>query len=95
MLNVTKKLKLFVLYTEVFSMIWLRLFIAAIALTISSDLSAWAQQPKMQVNSPEGFYDCKGVANGENKRDPVNDCCHPTQMVFCGRCADSRSPCER
>ena len=40
MLNVTKKLKLFVIYTELLSMIWLRLLIAVIALTISSDLSA-------------------------------------------------------
>ena len=75
-------------------MIWLRLFIALIALTISSDLSAWAQ-PQMQVNSPEGFYDCKGVANGANKRDPFNGCCLPTQMVFCGGCVDNRNFCEK
>ena len=55
-------------------MIWLRLLIAVIALTISSDLSAWAQ-PQMQVNSPEGFYDCKGIANGANDRDPEGGCC--------------------
>ena len=90
-------------------MIWLRLFIAVIALTISSDLSAWGQPQKqinrnkrgrtissapsasaapqvsapsastqpqqMQVNSPEGFYDCKGIANGANDRDPEGGCC--------------------
>ena len=129
MLNVTKKLKLFVIYTEVLSMIWLRLFIAVIALTISSDLSAWGQPQKqinrnsrsrsissapsasaapqvsapsastqpqqMQVNSPEGFYDCKGIANGANERDPVNDCCFRSKMNFCGRCVDNRSPCEK
>ena len=110
-------------------MIWLRLFIAVIALTISSDLSAWGQPQKqinrnkrgrtissapsasaapqvsapsastqpqqMQVNSPEGFYDCNGIANGANERDPVNDCCFRSQMNFCGRCRDNRSPCEK
>ena len=75
-------------------MIWLRLLIAVIALTISSDLSAWAQ-PQMQVNSPEGFYDCNGIANGTNERDPVNDCCFRSQMVFCGGCKDNRRPCEK
>jgi len=76
-------------------MIWLRLFIAVIALTISSDLSAWAQT--MQVNSPEGFYDCKGIANGANKRDGTSfrDCCLLTEMVFCGGCKDRRSDCEK
>ena len=96
MLNVTKKLKLFVLYTELLSMIWLRLLIAVIALTISSDLSAWGQT--MQVNSPEGFYDCKGVANGANIRDGTNysdNCCFRSQMVFCGACGDHRSFCEK
>ena len=110
-------------------MIWLRLLIAVIALTISSDLSAWGQPQKqinrnkrgrtissaplasaapqvsapsastqpqqMQVNSPEGFYDCNGIANGANERDPVNDCCFRSQMNFCGRCRDNRSPCEK
>ena len=75
-------------------MIWLRLLIAVIALTISSDLSAWAQ-PQMQVNSPEGFYDCNGIANGANERDPVNDCCFRSQMNFCGRCRDNRNECQR
>ena len=78
-------------------MIWLRLLIAVIALTISSDLSAWAQ-PQMQVNSPEGFYDCKGVANGANIRDGTNysdNCCFRSQMVFCGACGDHRSFCEK
>ena len=68
-------------------MIWLRLFIAAIALTISSDLSAWAQT--MQVNSPEGFYDCKGFANGANVRDIEGGCCLPseqTEATHCRRC---------
>ena len=66
-------------------MIWLRLFIAVIALTISSDLSAWAQ-PQMQVNSPEGFYDCKGIANGTNQRDIEQKCCLPSQQTFAGHC---------
>ena len=67
-------------------MIWLRLFIAVIALTISSDLSAWAQT--MQVNSPEGFYDCKGIANGANTRDREGGCCLPSQQTEapCFRC---------
>ena len=67
-------------------MIWLRLFIAVIALTISSDLSAWAQT---QVNSPEGFYDCKGFANGANVRDIEGGCCLPseqTEATHCRRC---------
>ena len=85
MLNVTKKLKLFVIYTVLLSMIWLRLFIAVIALTISSDLSAWAQ-PQMQVNSPEGFYDCNGIANGTNQRDIEQKCCLPSQQTFAGHC---------
>jgi len=78
-------------------MIWLRLFIAVIALTISTDLSAWAQPQQMQVNSPEGFYDCKGIANGANKRDGTSfrDCCLLTEMVFCGGCKDRRSDCEK
>ena len=68
-------------------MIWLRLLIAVIALTISSDLSAWAQ-PQMQVNSPEGFYDCKGFANGPNTRDREGGCCLPSQQTEapCFRC---------
>jgi len=77
-------------------MIWLRLFIAAIALTISSDLSAWGQT--MQVNSPEGFYDCKGLANGANERDGTSysdNCCLPTEMKFCGACGDHRRTCEK
>ena len=94
MLNVTKKLKLFVLFTELLSMIWLRRFIAIIALFIFSALSAWAQT---QVNSPEGPYDCTGVANGLKERDKTQykDCCLPTQMVFCGGCVDHRTTCEK
>ncbi len=101
-------------------MIWLRLFIAVIALTISSDLSAWGQPQKqinrnkrgrtissapsasaapqvsapsastqpqqMQVNSPEGFYDCNGIANGANQRDIEQKCCLPSQQTFAGHC---------
>ena len=94
MLNVTKKLKLFVLFTELLSMIWLRRFIAIIALFIFSALSAWAQT---QVNSPEGPYDCTEVANGKKVRDKTQykDCCLPTQMVFCGGCVDHRTTCEK
>ena len=75
-------------------MIWIRLFIALIALTISSDLSAWAQT---QVNSPEGFYDCNGIANGKKVRDRTQykDCCLPSEMVYCGGCVDHRSFCEK
>ncbi|MCX6113901.1 MAG: hypothetical protein NTV65_01630 [Proteobacteria bacterium] len=75
-------------------MIWLRLFIALIALTISSDLSAWAQT---QVNSPEGFYDCTEVANGKKVRDRTQykDCCLPSEMRFCEGCVDHRSFCEK
>ena len=72
-------------------MIWLRLFIAAIALTISSDLSAWAQT---QVNSPEGFYDCKGIANGANIRDRNKTlCCLQGQQV-CNQCFYTKQGCE-
>ena len=92
MLNVTKKLKLFVIYTELLSTIWLRLLIAVIALTISSDLSAWAQ-PQMQVNSPEGFYDCKSIANGRNTRDGRDKCCLPETRV-CDKCDYKKNQCE-
>ena len=69
-------------------MIWLRLFIAAIALTISSDLSAWAQT---QVNSPEGFYDCKGIANGATVRTDCG-CGAPASSTYaCRRCGDNIS----
>ena len=77
-------------------MIWLRLFIAVIALTISSDLSAWGQ-PQMQVNSPEGFYDCKGVANGPNDRDINQVCCLPSDHTYephCGKCNYVKINCE-
>ncbi len=114
-------------------MIWLRLFIAVIALTISSDLSAWGQPQKqinrnkrgrtissapsasaapqvsapsastqtqpqqMQVNSPEGFYDCKGVANGPNKRDRVGGCCLPSEQAEypCFKCKYTPNLCEK
>jgi hypothetical protein len=72
-------------------MVWLRLFIAAIALTISSDLSAWGQT---QVNSPEGFYDCKGIANGANIRDRNKTlCCLQGQQV-CNQCFYTKQGCE-
>lgn len=77
-------------------MIWLRLLIAVIALTISSDLSAWAQ-PQMQVNSPEGFYDCKGIANGANDRDINQVCCLPSDHTYephCGKCYYTKQGCE-
>jgi len=77
-------------------MIWLRLFIAVIALTISSDLSAWGQS-QMQVNSPEGFYDCKGVANGTNDRDINQKCCLPSEHTYephCGKCFYKKNVCE-
>ena len=89
MLNVTKKLKLFVLYTEITSMIWLRLFIALIALTTSSALSAWAAP--LQVNSPEGFYDCAGIANGTTVRTDCG-CGQPASSTYaCLRCGDNIS----
>ena len=76
-------------------MIWLRLFIAVIALTISSDLSAWGQT--MQVNSPEGFYDCKGIANGANVRDREGGCCLPSEKTEapCFLCNYPHNFCEK
>ena len=90
MLNVTKKLKLFVLFTELLSMIWLRRFIAIIALFIFSALSAWAQT---QVNSPEGPYDCTWVANGLKTIDIKGVCCLPGQQV-CNKCFYTKLECE-
>jgi len=72
-------------------MIWLRLFIAVIALTISSDLSAWAQPQQMQVNSPEGFYDCNGIANGATVRTDCG-CGQPASSTYaCLKCNDNTS----
>lgn len=44
------------------------------------------------VHSPEASLDCKGVQNGNNKRDQFGGCCLLSEQA-CGRCYAVKPPC--